>query len=74
MKIEETKDNGPLYVIAEELRPILRRVRLAKEILGDGGLNAASHADKAYHANKELETVQFRLSDLIEELEKGKPQ
>jgi hypothetical protein len=56
---------NPLHCIADELRPILNRVRHTKEILGEGGL------DCAYLANKELETVLFRLSDLVQELSKG---
>lgn len=59
-----THDDNPLHIIADELRPILNRVRRTKEILGGGG------PDCAYRANKELETVLFRLSDLVEELSK----
>jgi hypothetical protein len=55
---------NPLEVIADELRPLLNRIRAAKEVLGNGGL------DSAYEANKMLEPVLFRLSDLIAELEK----
>jgi hypothetical protein len=57
---------NPMQPIADELRPILNRVRRTKEILGMGGL------DCVYDANKELETVLFRLSDLVEELSKEK--
>ena len=53
---------NPLEPIADELRPILARVRAAKETLGNGGL------DCVYTANKQLETVVFRLSDLIAEM------
>ena len=53
-----------LGFVADELRPVLNRVRQAKEILGMGGI------DCAYEANKTLEPVLFRLSDLIAELEK----
>jgi hypothetical protein len=59
-------EDGLMFAIVEELRPILRRVRHTKEILGEGGL------DCAYRANRELETVLFRLSDLIEELKETK--
>ena len=58
------EDLSPLQVVADELRPVLNRVRAAKEILGMGGL------DCAYRANKVLEPVLFRLSELVEELEK----
>lgn len=47
--------------VSEELNEILRRVRVAKEILGMGGF------DCAYLANKELEVVAFRLEELIGE-------
>ena len=50
--------------IADELRPILARVRAAKETLGRDG------PDCAYIANKELEVVASRLRDLIKQLEK----
>jgi hypothetical protein len=66
--MKENELNGDvshLAVIAEELRPILRKVRQAKELLGRGG------ADCAYKANKELESVLFRLSDLVEVLGNG---
>lgn len=53
---------NPLQPIADELRPILARVRAAKETLGNGGL------DCSYTANKQLETVVFCLSDLIEQM------
>lgn len=59
-----TYRTSPLQAIADELRPVLNRVRAVKEILGMGGL------DCVYQANKQLEPVLFRLSDLIEELEK----
>ena len=55
---------SPFQPIADELRPILNRVRAAKETLGMGG------PDCAYKANKQLEPVLFRLSELVEELEK----
>ena len=51
-----------LSFVADELRPVLNRVRQAKEILGRGGI------DCAYEANKMLEPVLFRLSDLVAEL------
>lgn len=51
-------------VVADELRPILDRIRAAKETLGMGG------ADCAYVANKELEVAASRLRDLIKQLEK----
>lgn len=57
-------NDNPLHLIADELRPLLNRIRVAKEMLGAGGL------DCAYKANKQLEPVLFRLSDLIEALEK----
>ena len=47
-----------------ELDYILAKVRHAKEILGEGGL------DCAYLANKELAPVLFRLQELCE-LTKG---
>jgi len=53
-----------VQAIADELRPILNRIRAAKEILGD------PKPDCAYEVNKMLKPVLFRLSDLIEELEK----
>lgn len=49
--------------LVEELRPILARVRAAKETLGRDG------PDCAYEANKQLEVVASRLSDLIKGLE-----
>ena len=49
-----------MQLLADELRPILARVRATKETLGTGGL------DCAYIANKQLEPVLFRLSELIE--------
>lgn len=55
---------NPLVFVADELRPVLNRVRQVKEVLGEGG------ADCAYKANKMLETVLFRLSDLVQELSK----
>ncbi len=56
---------SPLQVIADELRPVLNRVRAVKEVLGD-----PTRIDCAYIANKMLEPVLFRLSELVEELEK----
>ena len=53
-----------LGFVADELRPVLNRVRQAKEILGMGGV------DCAYNANKVLEPVLYRLSELVETLEK----
>lgn len=64
MKPNEQEDWSPFQIIADELRPILNRVRAAKETLGMGGL------DCAYKANKQLEPVLFRLSELVAELEK----
>ena len=64
MKTNEQEDWSPFQLIADELRPILNRVRAAKETLGMGG------PDCAYKANKQLEPVLFRLSELVEELEK----
>jgi hypothetical protein len=61
-----TYRTSPLQAIADELRPVLNRVRAAKKILGD------PKPDCAYEVNKMLEPVLFRLSDLIEELEKCK--
>lgn len=61
---EQAKPYSPFQPIADELRPILNRVRAAKETLGMGG------PDCAYKANKQLEPVLFRLSELVEELEK----
>jgi hypothetical protein len=55
---------NPMQIVADELRPILNRVRRAKEILGMGD------ADCVYEANKQLEPVLFRLSDLVQELSK----
>ena len=60
---DTTYRTSPLQGIADELRPVLNRIRAAKEILGD------PTPDCAYAANKMLEPVLFRLSDLIEELE-----
>lgn len=51
-------------LIADELRPLLNRIRAAKETLGIGGF------DCVYKANKQLEPVLFQLSDLIDALEK----
>lgn len=62
---QDTYRTSPLQVIADELRPVLNRVRAAKEILGD-----PTRVDCAYIANKMLEPVLFRLSELVEELEK----
>ena len=59
------EDLSPLQIIADELRPLLNRVRAAKEVLGD-----PTRVDCAYTANKMLEPVLFHLSNLIEELEK----
>lgn len=64
MKTNEQEDWSAFQIIADELRPILNRVRAAKETLGMGG------PDCAYKANKQLEPVLFRLSELVEELEK----
>lgn len=52
-----------LGFVADELRPVLNRVRQAKEILGMGGI------DCAYNANKVLEPVLYRLSELVQALE-----
>jgi len=49
--------------LVEELRPILLRVRTAKETLSMGRVGGA------YEANKQLEVVASRLSDLIKGLE-----
>lgn len=57
-------NENPLQPLVDELRPILNRIRATKEILGMGG------TDCVYDANKQLEVVLFRLSDLIEELSK----
>lgn len=57
-------NENPLQALVDELRPILNRIRAAKETLGMGG------EDCVYRANKQLEPVVFRLSDLIEELSK----
>jgi len=64
MNTPTTYRTSPLQVIADELRPILNRIRAAKEILGD------PKPDCAYEVNKMLEPVLSRLSELIEELEK----
>lgn len=53
-----------LQTIADELRPVLNRVREAKEILGMCGF------DCAYEANKALEPVLFRLEELVQTLSK----
>jgi len=57
-------NDNPMQPLVDELRPILNRIRAAKETLGAGG------PDCSYKAAKQLETVVFRLSDLIAELDK----
>lgn len=67
MKINTSEPQGRALnlLVADELRPVLNRVRQAKEILGAGGI------DCAYNANKALEPVLYRLSELVEALEKA---
>lgn len=49
----------------DEMRYLLDRVLIAKEILANGG------KDFAYKASKELEPVGYRLMELKKALEKG---
>jgi hypothetical protein len=53
-----------MKLVADELRPILARIRATKETLGTGEM------DCVYIANKQLEPVVFRLSELIEAFSK----
>lgn len=48
----------------DEMRYLLDRVLIAKEILANGG------KDTAYKASKELEPVGFRLMELMRALDK----